>query len=110
MPSRPHRVVDSEYLDSDCFVAADESYIVFDTMRPEDGGEPHIYVSFQTETDKWSKAVSLGDAVNTKEGTSAPTLSLDGEYLFFRRRQGADRGIHWISTDIIEDLKEKRLK
>jgi Tol biopolymer transport system component len=99
--------VNSEYLDSDCFIAADESYIVFDTIRPEDGGEPQIYVSFQTAPDQWTKAVNLGNAVNTKEGTSAPTLSPDGKYLFFKRRQGEHRGIYWISTEIIEDLKNK---
>jgi Tol biopolymer transport system component len=102
--------VNSNDLDSDCFVAQDESYIVFDTIRPEDGGQPHIYVSFQRENNTWTKAVGLGDAVNTKEGTSAPTLSPDGKYLFFKRRQGKNRGIHWISTEIIENLKEKILK
>ncbi len=102
--------VNSEYLDSDCFVAQDESYIVFDTIRPEDGGQPQIYVSFQTGDNTWTKAVSLGETVNTKEGSSAPTLSPDGKYLFFKRRQGKDRGIHWISTEIIEDLKKTILK
>ena len=102
--------VNSEYLDSDCFVAQDESYIVFDTMRPEDGGLPQIYVSFQTGDNTWTKAVSLGETVNTKDGSSAPTLSPDGKYLFFKRRQGEDRGIHWISTEIIENLKKKILK
>jgi hypothetical protein len=99
--------VNSEYLDSDCFVASDESYIVFDTMRPENGEQPYIYVSFQTGDNRWSKAVSVGGAVNTPEGSSAPTLSPDGKYLFFKRRTGDDRGIHWISTDFIESLKKK---
>ena len=101
--------VNSEYLDSDCFIAQDESFIVFDTMRPEDGGQPQIYVSFQISDNEWTKAVSLGEAVNTKDGTSAPTLSPDGKYLFFNRRRGKDKGIHWISTEIIENLKRKIL-
>jgi Tol biopolymer transport system component len=102
--------VNSEYLDSDCFVAQDESYIVFDTIRPEDGGQPQIYVSFQTGENIWTKAVSVGGTVNTREGSSAPTLSPDGKYLFFKRRLGKDRGIHWISTKIIENLKKTILK
>jgi Tol biopolymer transport system component len=104
------REVNSEYLDSDCFVAADESYIVFDTIRPEDGGEPQIYVSFHLGDNEWSKAVNLGPAVNTMEGSSAPTLSPDGKYLFFKRRRGPDRGIHWISTEILEGLKRQFLE
>jgi Tol biopolymer transport system component len=99
--------VNSEYLDSDCFIAQDESYIVFDTIRPEDGGQPQIYVSFQTGDNIWTKAVSVGEVVNTIDGSSAPTLSPDGKYLFFKRRQGKDRGIHWISTEIIDNLKKK---
>ena len=102
--------VNSEYLDSDCFVAQDESCVIFDTMRPEDGGQPQIYVSFQTGDNTWTKAVSLGETVNTKDGSSAPTLSPDGKYLFFKRRQGEDRGIHWVSTEIIENLKKNILK
>ena len=102
--------VNSEYLDSDCFIAQDESYIVFDTIRPEDGGQPQIYVSFQTGDNVWTRAVSVGREVNTKDGSSAPTLSPDGKYLFFKRRQGKDRGIHWISTEIIAKLKQKILK
>ncbi len=102
--------VNSKYLDSDCFVAQDESYIVFDTIRPEDGGQPQIYVSFQTGDNTWTKAVSIGEMVNTKEGSSAPTLSPDGKFLFFKRRLGEDRGIHWISTEIIKNLKKKILE
>jgi tetratricopeptide (TPR) repeat protein len=101
--------VNSGYLDSDCFIAQDESYIVFDTIRPENGSEPYIYVSFQTGDNEWSKAVSLGEEVNTKSGSSAPTLSPDGKYLFFKRRRGDNRGIHWISTEIIENLKKEIL-
>jgi Tol biopolymer transport system component len=102
--------VNSAFLDSDCFVSQDESYIVFDTIRPEDGGQPQIYVSYQTGDNQWTKAVNVGEMVNTKEGSSAPTLSPDGKYLFFKRRRGKDRGIHWISTAIIENLKKKILK
>ena len=102
--------VNSEYLDSDCFVSQDESYIVFDTMRPKDGGQPQIYVSFQTCDNTWTEAVGLGETVNTKDGSSAPTLSPDGKYLFFKRRQGEDKGIHWISTEIIEKLKKSASK
>ncbi|UCE40250.1 MAG: PD40 domain-containing protein [Candidatus Aminicenantes bacterium] len=103
-------MVNSEYLDSDCFIAQDESYIIFDTIRPEDGGQSQIYVSFQTGDNQWTKAVNVGEMVNTKEGSSAPTLSPDGKYLFFKRRRGKDRGIHWISTGIFGNLKKKILK
>ena len=102
--------VNTEYGETDPIVAADESYILYDTIRPEHDNIPQIYVSFKLRDNTWSKGVSLGDAVNKKQGTSAPTLSPDGKYLFFKHRQGEDRGIHWISTKIIKILKKKIVK
>ncbi len=102
--------VNTEYGETDPIIAQDESYIVYDTVRPEHDNIPQIYVAFKLDDDSWSKGVSLGEAVNKKEGTSAPTLSPDGKYLFFKHRQGNDRGIHWISTEIIENLKKEILK
>jgi Tol biopolymer transport system component len=103
--------VNSEFLDSDCFVARDESYIVFDTMRPETGNRPHIYVTFQKADGSWSRAVTLGEAVNPVGGrASAPTLSPDGKYLFFSQRKAGYRGIRWISTEVIERLRAEVLR
>ena len=94
--------VNTEYGETDPIIAPDESYLLYDAIRPEHDNIPQIYVSFQIEDNVWSKGVSLGEAVNKKEGTSAPTLSPDGKYLFFKHRQGADRGLYWISADIVE--------
>jgi dipeptidyl aminopeptidase/acylaminoacyl peptidase len=102
--------VNTQYDETDPFVAQNESYILYDTIRPEHNNIPQIYVAFKRGENTWSKGVSLGEEVNTKEGASAPTLSPDGQYLFFKRRQGKDRGIHWISTEIIEILRTQTLK
>lgn len=96
--------VNSENLDSDCFVAPDESYILFDTIRPASNGQPNIYVSFRKDDGGWTKAVGLGPEVNGSDGACAPTLTPDGRYLFFTYR-GEGEEIRWISTEIIEDLR-----
>jgi hypothetical protein len=46
----------------------------------------------------------------SKDGISAPTLSPDGKNRFLKRRGGDDRGAHWISTEIIENLKKTILQ
>ena len=102
--------VNTGYDETDPFVAPDESYLVYDTIRPEHDNIPQIYVTFKLGENKWSKGMSLGAEINTKEGASAPTITADGKYLFFKRRQGKDRGIHWISTKFIENLKKKVLR
>ena len=102
--------VNTPYDETDPCIAQDERYIVYDTVRPEFDNIPQIYVAFQLGENTWSKGVSLGEEVNTPEGASAPTLSPDGQYLFFKRRQGKNRGIHWISAEIIEILRKQIVK
>lgn len=98
--------VNSEYGQSNSVIAWDESYIVFVTSRPETGDVPQIFVSFQVGDNTWTKAASIGDEVNTEDGAGAPTLSPDGKYLFFKRRNEPSRGLYWVSTEIIENLRK----
>jgi Tol biopolymer transport system component len=102
--------VNSPFGQSNAVIAPDESYILLCTSRPEEGDIGHIYISFQIGDNIWTKAASLGPEVNTDAGAGAPTLSPDGKYLFFKKRTEPARGIYWISTKIIEDLKKNILE
>lgn len=102
--------VNSPYGQSNAVIAPDESYILLCTSRPELGKSGHIFISFQTGDNIWTKAVNLGSAVNGKDGAGVPTLTPDGQYLFFSRRSEPERGIYWISTKIIDKLKKEILK
>ena len=97
--------VNSTYGESNSVIAPDESYILFCTSRPESGNNQHIYISFQIKENIWSKAVSVGNEVNTEAGAGSPTLSPDGKYLFFKKTKKPSRGIYWISTKTFEELK-----
>jgi Tol biopolymer transport system component len=99
--------INTKYMESDCFVAQDESYILYNTIRPEHDNKPQIYVSFQITKNKWSKGQNLGKAVNTKDGTLGSTISPDGKYLFYYARHGKERANYWISTDVIRNLAKK---
>lgn len=102
--------VNSPHGQSNSVISPDESYLLLCTSRPETGDIGHIYVSFQIGDNVWTQAVSLGPEVNTDAGAGAPTLSPDGKYLFFKKRFEPDRGLYWISTEIIERLRDKILK
>jgi len=97
--------VNSTYGESNSVIAPDESYILFCASRPESGNIQQIYISFQIGKNIWTKAVSVGQEVNTEAGAGSPTLSPDAKYLFFKKTKEPHRGIYWISTKIFDKLK-----
>ncbi len=103
--------VNSKCLDSNCYVPPDERYIIFESMKPGGYGEVDLYVSFQAADRDWTKAINLGDSVNTEGYDLAPIVSPDGKYLFFfRTRCGDKNGIYWMDAKIIQELKPKGSK
>ncbi|MCP4180701.1 MAG: hypothetical protein GY756_23320 [bacterium] len=97
--------INTDNYEADAVIAPDESYILFCSKRKQDGENKQIYISFQIGDNNWTKAKKLGKEVNDGYA-GAPTLSTDGKYLFFRKKNG----VNWISTKIIEDLKPNELK
>jgi hypothetical protein len=72
-------------------VAPDESYLVVELhLDPRTCG---LFVSFKQEEGSWSDIVRLPTGWGR-----FPSVSPDGKYLFFMRREG----IYWVSADIIE--------
>ncbi len=102
--------INSEEYDRTPFIAPDESYIIFSSSRnPENNGNGYgdLYISFKINN-KWSKAIYMGNKINTKERERFPTVSPDGEYLFFKRYNNKTYGdIMWVDAKIIEELRKK---
>ncbi len=85
------------------FIAPDESFIVFDSyQRPGgQGGEGDLWVCFRNPDGTWGDAANLGDAVNTPATNFCPSISPDGQYLFF----STCRDIYWVSAEVIDRLR-----
>jgi len=95
-------------------VPADERFMVFAGQGgPGDHGGFDLYVTFRLSPRRWSPPVNLGPAVNTPANEHFPTLSPDGDFLFFvsdRDTRGTrpgepahtDPDIYWVSTAVIE--------
>lgn len=101
--------INTAHMETDCFVAPDESFLLFNTRRPEDDNLYKIYVSFQLEEGNWSKAVPLGEEVTSIYGAIGSTLTPDGKYLLFSSRRGDKRAKYWISTEVIEKLRPVKI-
>ena len=115
------------------FIAPDESYLIFDSPRPEGLGGNDLYVSFRQPDGAWSPAVNMGKGINSEDADMRAFVSPDGKYLFFSSTranpqdrvedehptyeafanmiQGPGNGsqdIYWVSAAVIEPLKYAR--
>jgi Tol biopolymer transport system component len=90
------------------FIAPDESYLIFCSTRglpASDQGD--LYISFRQPDGNWTEPVSLGEPINSKGLDRFPAVSPDGKYLFFTQRtRDHDEDVFWVSTNIIERLRE----
>ncbi len=93
-------------------IAPDESFLIFSSDKEGGyGGVTDLYISFNNNGE-WTIAQNLGPQVNTECVELGPTISADGRYLFFYRRdkwQGATHSkIFWV--DIEKVIQENHLK
>ncbi|MEQ9467936.1 MAG: hypothetical protein RLN88_11030 [Ekhidna sp.] len=96
------------------FISPNGDYLLV-TDRSNQGGENRrdndIYVYFKNEDETWSTPINLGATVNSTFSEKTPSISPDGKYLFFGRdERDIEPGlsnIHWVSTDVIENLRPK---
>ncbi len=92
------------------FIAPDESYIIWDSIREDGFGESDLYISFREVNGSWGPAINMGDRINTNNKENYPSVSSDGRYLFFDRRAAENSDnvdIYWVDAKIIETLRTK---
>jgi Tol biopolymer transport system component len=88
--------LNSDFQDAHPFVAADESYIIFDSDRPGGLGNNDLYIGYKNKDGSWGKAINLGAPINSDKYDAIPYVSPDGKYLFFYR----DGDIYWVNAKI----------
>lgn len=89
--------------EADVFVAPDESYLIFCSIRDDSFGRGDLYISFKKPNGDWTKAVNMGKVINTENYEYCPFVTKDGKYFLYTSNQD----IYWVSTEIINKLKEK---
>jgi len=87
------------------FVSPDESYMLFNSKGD-------IYISYHQDNDKWSDPILLNDKINTSFLETCPSLSPDGEYIFFSRYNDIENksDIYWVRSNIIKKNELKDIK
>ena len=104
------RPVNGPHGDDLPFIAPDASYLIFASDRPGGLGARDLYLSFPT-SDGWGAPLNLGAPINSEQWDIYPTVSPDGRYLFFTRRDGweptDDTDILWVATDFIDRFRRQ---
>lgn len=95
--------INTSSYEADVFIAPDESYIIFCSTREGGFGRGDLYISFKGSDGNWSQAINMGNAINTNHYEYCPFVTKDGKYLFYTSNQD----IYWVSTKIIQELKQK---
>jgi len=129
-PKKLEGKINAEDYDAGPFIAPDESYLLFQSVRPENIGDhnTNICISFCNEDKTWSSPFNLGEKVNGSGNPIHAMISPDGKYLFFSTNSNREpfkfkensysglikslkshlngHGTHyWMDAKIIEDLK-----
>jgi len=125
--------VNTEHQEFHPFISPDEDYLIFDANRPEGFGGNDLYISFKQPDGSWSKAVNLGETINSESSDMRAFVSPDGRYLFFSSMRAnpqqkldddhptyeafskiiygpgnGSQDIYWVSAAIIRQLKSNR--
>jgi len=121
-PVRVSDKINSPFHDFDSFVAPDEGYVVFCSIRPGDLGNGDLYISFRKEDGTWGEAIHMGEKFNSPAGENRPFVTLDGKYFFYTSNkkvilqpgEGVDpeklpgngsRDVYWVDAAALEQFR-----
>ncbi len=93
------------------FIAPSEDYLLVTARNHEDESrkDNDIYVYFKQHDGTWGKPINLGSTINSNFDEKSPSITSDGQYLFFgRSERDTEPGlanIYWVSTEVINQLR-----
>lgn len=107
-PEKLPEPINSEYHEDRPFIAPDESYIIFDSARPNASGTSGgLFISFREPDGSWSNAIRMGEEVNAGLPATFPYVSPDGHFFFFGSGKTGNNDIYWMNAKIIEELRSE---
>ncbi|MFT3678051.1 MAG: hypothetical protein QM781_19320 [Chitinophagaceae bacterium] len=78
-------IINASGTESNPFIAADGSYLIFLRSDGKGFGDSDLYISFRKANGEWGHPVNMGAEINTDKGEFAPFVSADNNVLFFTR-------------------------
>lgn len=87
--------VSSSKYEFDPYISKDEQFLVY-SVNENDGS--NLYVSFKGKNGQWMEPKKLGKEINTTRQDFAPSISADGQFLFYSN----NGRLKWVSIDILK--------
>ena len=91
------------------YIAIDESFIIFSGYNRKDGhGSGDLYISFRDENNKWSKAINMGETINSKYMDYCPYYNPNTMTLYFTsKRSSIEKQNNFQSiADVIKEINK----
>lgn len=92
------------------FISPSQDYLLVDArnIADEQRKDSDLYAYFKNKDGTWTKPINLGIEVNSAFDETVTSITPDGKYLFFsRRNNGQQLDVFWVSTAVIETLRPK---
>jgi hypothetical protein len=99
------KALNTEYEEWDPFVAPDESYLIFCSMKPGGFGRDDLYISFKGTDGRWGPPINLGEEINSPGSENRPCVTRDGKYFFFTSTRNRSRDVFWVEAGYLERFK-----
>lgn len=96
--------INSEYYEDEPFMAPDGSYLLFASLRPQEGNPGRLYFSLRNHDQSWSQPQGFSGRFQMSGQFRFPHLSPDAKYLFFANNQTGNWDIYWVDAAILPEL------
>lgn len=90
----------------DPFIAPDESYIIFCSMKTGGYGRDDLYISFKAKDGSWGASVNLGEEVNSAGSENRPSVTRDGKSFFFTSTRNGSRDVFWVEAAYLDRFRQ----
>lgn len=94
--------LNTRYNDAGPGIAPDESFLVFNSIKPRGLGGADLYLTLRRTDGTWTTPKNLGPRINSMYHDYCAHITYDKKYLFFTRRTGGNPSrdaadIYWVA-------------
>ncbi|HQX45648.1 MAG TPA: exo-alpha-sialidase [Saprospiraceae bacterium] len=82
--------INSDGIEFNAYIAPDESYLIYTCYNRDGGyGSGDLYISYQTDNGRWTKAMNMGPQINSPKMDYCPFIDPKKGMLYFTSKRNA---------------------